>query len=608
MLFIYFPTIGGDWLGDDLLLVVQKDCARDFGDLWAILTHDAGRCNYRPMRFVSYTLDHIVWGLEPLGYHLTSLWLHLLASGLVFGLLRKMGVGRTWSFFGCAVFAFHPVQVDSVGYISGRRDVLMGLLYFAGVFFAGRGLRPSLSAIRRAVWLVAALGAMALAVLTKEMAVTMIATVGALVLIGGFSGLRGGRSPLAGLLERLRGYAWFIVPAMGICLAMIAYRGFLKPISTVADQLWGGSLSTHLATILAVHAKYVELIFVPIRLAGDYSPPAMMVPDSLLAVMPLAGLVWLAALLTGAAWSFRRGWYREAFGIGWYLVTMLPVSQIIAHHEMVAEHYLYVPLFGLVLAGASLLERVAERESGTPTRRRPIVLGALAILVALGVRSHLRSYDYQSERDNAQATVRWYPESVRGQTRLGIELLNTEGLAAARPHLEFVLGTEFQGSARLDVLRVLGRYYARNGKPRLARKLLEEYTQYHPDDRNGLEPLASVYLELNQAQGALSVAQRLLAGQPKVARFHYLAAVALHRLQKADAAKRHIQQALAIREDRLDSLLFAANLYGADSRSTARGYLERAKEIAGQSEEFDDHKKRLIEELDRRLSTPTTSD
>lgn len=591
---VFMPSLSGGWLGDDNHLVVEADCNHGIEHIPDIVRQQSGRCDYRPLRHISYAVDYSLWGLNPFGYHLTNLILHLMAVFLAYLIFMRLGLSGLFAPVGAAIFALHPVQMDAVGYISGRRDVLMGLGYLIAFFGALRfsefAATPETRKARLKWASVILLGSI-ISVTSKEMGATIIATVGLFFLFGGQAAFANASAPQKSLLSRVWERRWLLL-ALGIPSALIlVWRGLLHPVSTVAHSLFGGTLARHIATILAVHGRYVELIFFPMRLSGDYAPPVIHVPDSLFALPALFGALWLTLLVGLALYFYRKHRRRASFGISWYLVTMLPVSHLIPHHELAAEHYLYIPLLGLALCTADLLQHLWEKidphatesnKAQMAARRRIMLFLISLVLILLAARSFNRAFDYQSEAAHAGATVKYFPTSVRGQARLGLALLADDNFEEARPHIEYVLGTSFQGSARQDVLRILGEYFVEHAQYKKSLKLLEEFLSLRPSNKSATVALSKAYFELGAMQKAYKLNQQLVAQTPNSAEFRYKLALTAFMLKHRDIAREQALNALKFEPDHLDSLLLAANLTMENDRSKALKLLDRAESALAQ--------------------------
>lgn len=627
---VFMPALGGDWLGDDFHLITETSCNHGVENIPAMLAQEAGRCNYRVLRHISYALDYSVWGLNPLGYHITNLVMHLLAVLLVYFSSLRLGLKRSFALFGAAIFALHPVQVDAVGYISGRRDVLMGLGYLLAFYGAIRlseslkepknAQKPAKTAKPRVLWIILMLMGSVVTVATKEMGVTIAAVVALFFLLGGAKVLSDPSAATKTPWRRLWRYRWLIV-ALAIPSAVVfLWYGLLHPVSTVTGQLFGGTLELHLATIFSVHGRYVELILAPIRLAGDYSPSAIAIPEYIFNLPSLFGFLVIAGIIWAGISLYKRGRLRASFGLFWYLITMLPVSHIIPHHELAAEHYLYIPLAGLALVAGDLAQAFWEKIQLDPAsvgdeeeaslvaaqqiaRRNILIVLMLLCTGALGARTFLRGADYQNDITHAGATVKYFPQSVRGRARLGLGLLKAEGFKEAEPHLSFVLGTNFQGSARRDVLRVLGRYFVEHDDYQKSLKLLEEYRELSPGDKGTLAALSKAYFELGDLPAALKLNRELVERWPESAEYRYKLAVTAWILKEVELAQEQVNEALKLEPEDVDSLLLAANIALLERPQEARRLLTRAEAaMADNPAEERERQEILLERLFEQLS------
>lgn len=152
----------------------------------------------------------------------------------------------------------------------------------------------------------------------------------------------------------------------------------------------------------------------PLTLSADYSYNAFPISRSLADAKVISALM----ILGGAWWGIYRLLARErwaAFGGLWFFVTLLPVSQIIPHHEMMAEHYLYLPSAGLFLTAGLLLERWLARNQ----YRVAIITGFAVIVLLLGVRTVVRNRDWRDNQTLWTKIILTAPESARAHTNVG---------------------------------------------------------------------------------------------------------------------------------------------------------------------------------------------
>src|SRR2546422_2164398 len=185
----FLPTLGNDFVAwdDDLNFTENPNCrGLSWSNLrWMLTTVHGG--HYQPLSWMTLGLDYVVWGMNPVGYHLTNLLLHAANAVLFYfmalRLLRASVPGGhadgSWALtlgsgFATLLFAVHPLRAESVAWITERRDVLSGLFYLAAVVAYLRDCDGAVPEGRRTrKWYWASLGLFALALLSKAMAVTL---------------------------------------------------------------------------------------------------------------------------------------------------------------------------------------------------------------------------------------------------------------------------------------------------------------------------------------------------------------------------------------------------------------------------------------------------
>jgi protein O-mannosyl-transferase len=330
------------------------------GIRWAFTTTRGSQ--WAPITYLSYLADYQCYGLKPWGYHLTNLLLHAATSVLLFLVLWRM-TGELWpSAFVAAVFAIHPLQVESVAWITERKGLLSGLFFVLtlGAYLA-YVRRPFSIARYAAVAVLFALGLMA-----KPMLVTLPC----LLLLLDYWPLRrltsermGGTS-LSGAKGVASGDAATSVPLNVPPGNVLAWRTVLiekLPLllisagsSAIAPWAQGTAvisleklpLGSRISNGLASSVAYLGEFFWPMNLAVFYPHPG----DAIPAWKPAAALLTLLAVTTAAIVYWRRnpglivGWF-------WYLGTLVPVIGLvqIGLHAM-ADRYMYLPLIGLSIA------------------------------------------------------------------------------------------------------------------------------------------------------------------------------------------------------------------------------------------------------------------
>ncbi len=412
-LLVYLNSLRNEFVFDDIGLVVKNATIRDLRNIPRILwTH--GHPAYRPLRTASYAADYFVFGLNPAGFRAVNIALHVLNGALVFFLFRALLSAPRPALLAAILFAVHPIQTEAVAYISGRRDLLFALFYLAGVVCFVRYRETE-----RLRYLVLTGVAYLLSMLSKEMGISLPLLCFCYDAVRSFPPIDG-KSPLKpwqAVAEGVRRAAWrhkrlYALGAAGLLFLVWYFVYRVNP--SRQHAMYGGGLGAALLTSARIVVHYLKLLIFPVTLNADYSSGAFPVsrsltdPKAIFALMILGGAWWaIYRLLSYDRWA--------AFGGLWFFVTLLPVSQIIPHHEMMAEHYLYLPSAGLFLAAGVLLER-----SLAQGRRQVAIAAAFILVVALlGARTMIRNRDWRDSQTLWTKTVRTGPGSARAHTNAG---------------------------------------------------------------------------------------------------------------------------------------------------------------------------------------------
>lgn len=464
---VYAPSLEGGFVFDDRLLVVENEMiAEPPWDLASLFgPTDAGRIAYRPIRMLSYRIDHaLAGGLDPWVFHLSNLLWHAAAVLAVHALARAtLGVrsgapssAALGAFFAAAFFAVHPLGSEAVAYVSGRRDLLCAL-------FGVLALRAWWGFLERAARRGLSLG---LALLLAVLALGAKETALALPILAGLLAILHARHSAVSLGAAGRNVARAALATLVIALVLYPDRFVLA-----WHRIWLGPLAPQPALSLQVLGDYLWLAIWPVRLSADYRLGAYDLPQSPFAAPALlAGAALLAVLLLGL-WLLRR---RCVAGVGllWFLVTLLPVAQIVPYTEVLSEHNAYLPLVGLCLAAGDGVARVALRKQLWASVAATLLVGLLS------VRSYVRSADWRSEETLWRATLEVAPRSLRAHYNLGIALRRERRWQEAEAH--FARAVEID-PRDVDSLVALAEVRSRLGDHRSAVQIARLAVQITPN-------------------------------------------------------------------------------------------------------------------------------
>jgi protein O-mannosyl-transferase len=307
--------------------------------------------NYHPLTVLSLGIDHALFGPSARAMGLVNLALHIITSLLVLALLRRLLQERPWlPEIGALWFAIHPLHVESVAWVSGRKDVLYGLWFVASLLCYIRYIDQS-----RRVMLLAAFGAFVLSCLSKPSAVVLPLV---LVLV---DIARGRGITLKTMAEK----APFLVASLIIGIITVRAQ---TAAGAVADEATFSVLERIVIAGYGFVMYWVHMIW-PVGLNAFYPYPSVNNVFTLpwyAYAMPLlaASMVMLPWLMrrrsiTADAAITRSTWSTIAFGTGWFAITIILVLQLVSVGMVImADRYSYIPMIGMlcvILTGLDLL-------------------------------------------------------------------------------------------------------------------------------------------------------------------------------------------------------------------------------------------------------------
>ena len=486
---IYLNSLRNGFVFDDIALIVENPMISTLENISYFLGVYTSDPSYRPMRFVSYAIDYYFWGLNPAGYHLSNILFHAVTSLVVFGIVFRC-VGSYWCALCSALFfSLNPVQTDSVTYLSGRRDILCALFYLSGFYcFLRYRTHPKVAA-----YLILTFFFYLLTLSSKEMGVTLPL----LLFAYDFVEVTSREKRIwKGFKEVWSRYYRLYIPLLIAGAGYAYYKLFVSYPSTQRGFL-GGGIVNHALSVAKGLAYYLKLIFLPVVLNADYSYNAFPLSRG----MGEAGTFFSIVILAGIFFLIARLLTRGkviAFGLLWFFITILPVSQVFPHHELMAEHYLYLPIVGISLVAGYLIREITR---GYRFRRTAAGLYVL-MLVIFAVRVVDRNRDWKDGLTLWSKTVSTAPECLRARNNLGVELLNQgryqEALAQHEKALEL--------NPRLpETMSNLGTVYARLKDYDQAIRWYQMALKHNPQNPKIYVNLFNIFQEMGKEEEAINL-------------------------------------------------------------------------------------------------------
>ncbi len=401
-LVVFAGTFRNGFIWDDDDYIINNETLQNADGLSRIWFDIGATPQYYPLVFTTFWLEHHVWGLHPVGYHVVNVLLHAASAILLWLVLRRLEVPGAW--LAAALFAIHPVQVESVAWITERKNVLAGVFVFATMLcyleFAGIGRRAN-RAIDGRAWYVTALALFTAALLSKTVACTLPFVLAALIWWKRGKLTRHDLLPLLPLV------------AMGAALGLLTVWVERHHVGTKFVDLGIQGLDRPLIAGRAIWF-YLSKLVAPVSICFNY--PRWTID-------PHVGwyYVWPAAvlLLTAALWRQRSVWGRGPF-TAWacFIIVLGPALGFVDVYPMrysfVADHFQYLacaaPLALLAALGVGAWQRFATSSLG------PRVVIPMGVLAALGGLSWKLTHNYAGNDTVWRATIRTNPQSWMAMT------------------------------------------------------------------------------------------------------------------------------------------------------------------------------------------------
>jgi tetratricopeptide (TPR) repeat protein len=458
------------------------------GIVWAF-TH-VYAANWHPLTWISHMVDSQLYGLNPAGHHLTNVFLHAATAVLLFLILRNMTAALWQSAFVAAVFAIHPLRVESVAWVAERKDVLSGLFFVLAIGAYVRYARQPSGLRYGLVMLLFAFGLMC-----KPMLVTLPVVLLALDywplnrLLPSGSRTANIPGPRKLVLEKLPLLA---LAAASSLATLFAQKVALQPLATV-------SLMVRIGNALMSCVIYLYQAFWPSCLAALY-------PFAIHQVRPGKVLLALAVLtaISIAVFYFRRHRYLVA-GWLWYLIMLAPVIGILqVGSQAHADRYTYLPHIGLYFlltwAAADLVKR---------WRHSRLLMGTLAIGIVLTLTFVARtqaSY-WQNSETLWRRTLACTSRNSGAEQNLGQAIHEKGNVEEAMVH--------FQNALRIDpsqasVHSALGVALLEIGRADQSLTSLRRALEIDPNDADAHYNFGNTLLQLGRAREAVAQYRRAL--------------------------------------------------------------------------------------------------
>ena len=557
---------------DDFDSIERNPTIKSLASAWLPPSGSGITTSGRPLLNVSLAINYALHGSDVLGYHVANLLIHALAALTLWAVIRRtlrqpvfanrFAVHATpLAWCAAALWALHPLQTESVTYIVQRAESLVGLFYLLTLYAFIRSVEkapatsaastraPGIARPGPRLWPILAVFFCACGMASKEVmasAPLILFLYDRTFLSGSFSSAWKNHRNLHLSLAA----TWLVLLA---CILQSGGRGDTVGYAQVA---WWEYAITQGPAITG----YLWRAIWPANLIFDYGA---ILEKSTHVVIPCT--LFIFSLLALAIYALRR-WPVAGFAFAWFFLILAPTSSIIpVASQTAAEHRMYLPLAAVLIPAALLLRHSFSRAAF------PVLA---ALLVAAGLRTHLRNHDYRTELALWEDTVTRLPDNVRALTNLSSALFLADRFEESAHYSRKAIGyLPTHADAHLN----LGSALVKLRRLPEALSSLERATALNPSNTLYLITLGSAATALGDFDKALAAYRRAYELDPGTAVHAFNLANTLMSLDRMEEAGRYFQKALALSPD--DSGLlnnYATWLRRSDRPSDAIPILEKA--------------------------------
>lgn len=396
---VFYNSLSNDFVFDDESVIVNNASIRELSSIPKYFTADEGFHKvigryYRPVVSSTFAIDYYFWGMDPYGFHLTNLIIHVIACLLLFKILLLLSwrykYRNIFSLLATLIFAVHPIHTEAVSWISGRTDSLVTLFFFASFLFYIEFTKDmeydkrhnSLIHISKKNYLYLFLSLLfyITGLLTKEMIITMPV----IILLYDFVYRKKNKEYLK---ENLTAYILFI--AVTVIYLIVRYN-LLESVPDRENYLYfldKGRKVTY-ATMVKTIPVYFKLLIAPFPLLYHYNE-VIANAKTIIDTPVLLSLAFCGLLFFISVYYYKKDSI-ISFCILFFFVSLIPVMNIVPTMNLMAERFLYLTSFALVLLICHLCMKGSARRDLSFQ-----VIGLVVIVCLLSYLTFLRNFDWK---------------------------------------------------------------------------------------------------------------------------------------------------------------------------------------------------------------------
>jgi len=397
---VFYNSLYNEFVFDDESVIVNNASIQNTDNIVKYFSGEEGFHKvigkyYRPIVSASYAVDFSIWGLDPYGFHMTNLIIHIIASLLLFKILSflfsRYKYRNIFSLFGALIFAVHPIHTEAVSWISGRTDSMVSMFFFASFLFyikftgnphhEGHENTKHTEPSGNFMYLAVSLIFYVFGLLSKEMIVTMPV----IILLYDFVYRK---KDFKYLKKNLITYGLFAAVTL---IYLFIRHSVLADVPDRDSYLYFYNKEWDVVfwTMVKTIPVYFRLLFAPFGLLYHYNG-VITNSSSIIEFSAMLSFLFIILLIGLAVFFYKRDSI-VSFCILFFLVSLLPVMNIVPTMNLMAERFLYFTSFALAVLITHLLMLASnKRDLGM------LIIGIIVIIISLSYLTYVRNEDWKN--------------------------------------------------------------------------------------------------------------------------------------------------------------------------------------------------------------------
>ena len=564
---VYSETMTNHFTYDDYSVIYENDFIKNWTRDPGFFFNDSyfkrsGEASYRPVGTLTHFLNYLIWKLNPAGYHLTSILLHITSVLLIFFILQSLLNDSLVSLLGALFFASHPVLAESINCITFNEDILAGLFCFAS--FLSYIIFKNKNSKRPLRFFILSLTFYVLGLFSKEMAITLPLMIIIYDLV--YHPKNENEKPIKFLLRMVHlnkvNYLGFLL--ISILYLFVRFKIFSSPSLPLSHSY--GHWLTRIIYLPYQLMQYMKLALIPYPLTVDYH---FSYPQSFMSMPNMLALLATATIFIACVYLYKKE-KNAAFGMIWFFVSLIPVSNIYQIEHPLAERYLYLPLFGFILMLVSLIHRFKIKGEKIQRSHFIRIVVSIVIILTYSAITIRRNKDWKNNETLWKKTIEVSPQSFRAHNGLGLIYYEKGLLEQAKE--EYLLAIKsFSNDSRAH--NNLGLVYVKLNDYGSALNEFEIAVQVNPRYTVAFNNLGNLYNVQGDLQKAISYYKKSIEADPDYSLAYCNLATTYAQYGSLDEAIESFSKAILINPIHLEAYMNLGIEYA------EKGEYENAKKI-----------------------------